>query len=201
MKIQSAKFIKSCTDVAGLPRDNRPQIAFCGRSNCGKSSLLNVLTSRKGLAKVSRTPGRTRLINLFLVNERFYFVDLPGFGYAKVTKKKRNELGEMITKYVLEAPNLDGVVFLLDIRHKPSAQDRIMEEFLTGEGIPILHVATKADKVGTTKRAKHVKLIRETLGIEKSDPMVMVSSLNHLGIKDLLRNMNDFFEQPEEQDH
>ena len=201
MKIQSATFLKSCSKVNQLPKDGLPQIAFCGRSNCGKSSLLNVLTNRKGLAKVSRTPGRTQLINLFLINEKFYLVDLPGFGFAKVTKKKQNELGEMITSFVQEAPDLIGMVFLLDIRHKPSAQDRIMQEFLVEEELPTLHVATKADKIGSSKRPKHLKIIRESLTLEKSDPIIMVSSLKYTGIKELLRALDERFLQPDLEDH
>lgn len=201
MKIHSATFLKSCSKVNQLPRDGLPQIAFCGRSNCGKSSLLNVLTNRKGLAKVSRTPGRTQLINLFLINEKFYLVDLPGFGFAKVTKKKQNELGEMITSFVQEAPDLIGMVFLLDIRHKPSAQDRIMQEFLVEEELPTLHVATKADKIGSSKRPKHLKIIRESLTLEKSDPIIMVSSLKYTGIKELLRALDERLLQPDLEDH
>lgn len=197
MKILSATFIKSCSKVSQLPNDGLPQIAFCGRSNCGKSSLLNVLTSRKGLAKVSRTPGRTQLINLFLINEKFYFVDLPGFGFARVTRKKKEELGEMITSYVQEAPDLVGMVSLLDIRHKPSVQDRIMEEFLVEEEVPTLHVATKADKIGSSKRDKHLKIIRETLKLEKSDPIMKVSSLKYTGIKELLRAIDENFVRPD----
>lgn len=197
MKILSATFIKSCSKVNQLPSDGLPQIAFCGRSNCGKSSLLNVLTSRKGLAKVSRTPGRTQLINLFLINEKFYFVDLPGFGFARVTRKKQEELGEMITSYVQEAPELIGMVSLLDIRHKPSVQDRIMEEFLIEEEVPILHVATKADKIKASKRDKHLKIIRETLKLEKSDPIMRVSSLKYTGIKELLRAIDENFVRPD----
>jgi GTP-binding protein len=201
MKILNATFIKSCTQVSGLPRDELPQIAFCGRSNCGKSSLLNVLTGRKGLAKVSKTPGRTRLINLFLINQSFYLVDLPGFGYAKVTRQKQHELGLMITEYIQQAPLLTGVVFLLDIRHKPSNHDRIMEGLLKDEGIPVIHVATKTDKVGSSKRGKHTKLIKETLNLAKSAPLIMVSSLTHLGIKELLRTVNEVFLRPELKDN
>ncbi|MDF1663509.1 MAG: ribosome biogenesis GTP-binding protein YihA/YsxC [Planctomycetota bacterium] len=197
MKILSATFIKSCTNVSQLPSDGLPQIAFCGRSNCGKSSLLNVLTSRRGLAKVSRTPGRTQLINLFLINEKFYFVDLPGFGFARVTRKKKEELGEMITAYVQQAPELIGMVSLLDIRHKPSVQDRIMDEFLIEEEIPVLHVATKSDKVGSSKREKHLKIIRETLKLEKSNPIIKVSSLKYTGIKELLRAIDENFVRPD----
>lgn len=198
MKVKTARFIKSCRKVADLPSDGRPQIAFCGRSNCGKSTLLNELTGKAGLARVSRTPGRTQGINLFLINDAFYFVDLPGFGYASAPAKVQEALGAMITAYIREAPDLAGLVFLLDIRHKPSQDDRAMQGLVLENELPTVYLATKADKIGTTKRARHIKLIRETLELDKEAPVMAISSLKGLNIKEALRRVQEAF-LPDEQ--
>lgn len=193
MKVKSARFVQSCRKVADLPTDGRPQIAFCGRSNCGKSTLLNELTGKAGLARVSRTPGRTQGINLFLINDAFYFVDLPGFGYAQAPAKVQAALGAMITAYIREAPELVGLVFLLDIRHKPSKDDRAMQGLVIENALPTVYIATKADKVGTTRRARHTKVIRETLELPSETAVLPVSSLKGTNIKQALRNIKEAF--------
>ena len=193
MKIQNAEFVLSCPNVSGLPTDGLPHIAFCGRSNCGKSTLLNTLTGRKGLARVSKTPGRTRGINLFSINEDFYFADLPGFGFARVSSKMRFELGALITEYFEGASMLEGVVFLLDIRHKPSRLDQIMQQPLADTGQRVIYVATKSDKIGSTKRARQLKQIRETLALDGDAALLEVSSLERRGIKELLRALEERF--------
>lgn len=197
MKIRNAEFVKGCRKVTELPGD-LPEVAFCGRSNVGKSSLLNTLTGKKGLARVSKTPGRTQQMNLFLCNDSFYLVDLPGFGYAKVSKHKKNQLGTMITAYVQQSPSLNGMVFLLDIRHKPSIHDEIMAEFLVEEEVPTLFVATKADKVGSSKRHAHLKTIRQTLHLPSDLPILPISTLKGQGIRELTQAIEEhFLKEPE----
>lgn len=186
MKIRQAEFARGCSDVASLPPDDKPQIAFCGRSNVGKSTLLNELTGSKGLARTSKTPGRTQALNLFLINRSFYFVDLPGFGYAKGSKALEEKLGTMITEYLQEAPLLRGVVFLLDIRHPPSELDHIMEELIRETGRSVLRVATKSDKVSTNKRKMHLRKIREVLELAEDDLLLPVSAKKGDGVKRLL---------------
>lgn len=193
MKIQTARFIRGCSAVEQLPTDNLPVIGLCGRSNCGKSTLINTLTRRKGLAKVSRTPGRTRQLNLFLCNERFYLIDLPGFGFVKANKQMQRKLGELITEFIEAAPRLDGIVQLLDIRHKPSVHDQIMWEFLLEHEVPTLHVATKSDKIGQNQRPKHLKQLREGLGLAGEAPIQVVSSLKNKGLRELLGKIERSF--------
>lgn len=198
MKIRSARFLRGIRNIDELPKDKRPLIGVCGRSNCGKSTLLNALTRSKGLAKVSRTPGRTQEINLFLCNDEFLLADLPGFGFAKVSRKKRFHLGALISEFVLEAPRLDGVIFLLDVRHEPSVHDEAMEELLREEGVPTVHVATKVDKVGKSKLNAHLKAIRTGLQLPAEAPIVPVSSLKKEGMKELLRGIHGLLHPPAE---
>jgi GTP-binding protein len=144
-------------------------VVFVGRSNVGKSSLLNSLCARRGLAKTSSTPGKTREINFFVINGGFYFVDLPGYGYARVPGKLQSAWGSMIEDYILESPDLKMVLLLLDIRHEPSRDDILMYEWLKENGVPAAYVTTKADKITRGSRRKHLKVISDALGIEISD--------------------------------
>lgn len=151
MRIKSAKFVKSATDVEHYPRDNRPEIAFLGRSNVGKSSLINSLLGVRGLARTSSTPGRTQLINFFLINDQFYFVDLPGYGYARVPTEVKKEWGPMIEKYLATRSNLVVSILIVDSRHEPTKLDLLMKEWLQASGKPLIIVATKADKLSGNK--------------------------------------------------
>jgi GTP-binding protein len=151
MRIKSAKFVKSATDTEHYPRDNRPEIAFLGRSNVGKSSLINSLLGVRGLARTSSTPGRTQLINFFLINDQFYFVDLPGYGYARVPTEVKKEWGPMIEKYLATRPNLVVSILIVDSRHEPTKLDLLMKEWLQASGKPLIIVATKADKLSGNK--------------------------------------------------
>jgi GTP-binding protein len=165
MKIISAEFVRAAVDRSGWPKDGLPQVAFAGRSNVGKSSLINSLVNRRGLVKTSSTPGKTREINFFLINGGLYFVDLPGFGFARVPGKVQAGWGPMIEGYLLESPALRLVVFLIDIRHEPGKNDLVMHRWLVENEVPAVYVATKADKVTRGNRAKHLKAISDTLGV------------------------------------
>jgi GTP-binding protein len=162
MKIISATFIKSSFAKEHWTDDGRPEIAFLGRSNVGKSSLLNSLLQRKGLARTSNTPGRTQSINFFLINDRFYFADLPGYGYAKVSKAMRADWGVMAEEYLEERRELRLAVQLIDSRHEPTGLDCQLFEWLEFKGIPHILVATKTDKLSTNKLNKSLTAIEQT---------------------------------------
>lgn len=172
MKITSAEFVKSAFDRSHWITDGRPEIAFLGRSNVGKSSLLNSLLNRKGLARTSNTPGRTQSINFFLVNDRFYFADLPGYGYAKVSKTMRADWGRMAEQYLSERQELALSIQLVDSRHKPTELDRQLHEWLSYGNKPSIIVATKADKLSNNQLVKNLEEISKIL----SGPSVIAYS-------------------------
>lgn len=163
MKITSAEFVKSAFSYEHWIEDDRPEIAFLGRSNVGKSSLINSLLQRKGLARTSNTPGRTQSINYFLINDAFYFVDLPGYGYAKVSKSMRADWGVMAEEYLSHREQLVLCVQLIDSRHDPTKLDLQLNEWLNFNGKPHLAVATKTDKLSTNQLSKQLKAIRLAL--------------------------------------
>ena len=182
----SLKIIKSELEQIAVkpnqyPEDNCVEIAFVGRSNVGKSSLLNLLTGRKALARVSGTPGKTRTINFYRINDQFRIVDLPGYGYAKLSKAQQESWGEMMETYLSGRQGLKKVVQLVDIRHKPSAQDVQMYEYLKYYGLDGIVIATKADKLSANEQAKTLKVIANTLGLSKEDVLIPVSSLKRKG--------------------
>lgn len=164
MKIVSAEFTKSSFSSLHWPADVRPEIAFLGRSNVGKSSLINSLLLRKGLARTSNTPGRTQSINFFLVNDQFYFADLPGYGYAKVSKTMRGDWGVMAEEYLAQRQQLALCVQLMDSRHLPTALDIQLNDWLTFNDKPRLIVATKADKLSRNELARSLKAAAQALG-------------------------------------
>src|SRR4051794_13358201 len=163
MKILSAEFVKSAFDKRHWTLDGRPEIAFLGRSNVGKSSLINSLLQRKGLARTSNTPGRTQSINFFLINDSFYFVDLPGYGFARVSKAMRQDWGSMAEQYLSKREELSLSIQLVDARHDPTALDKQLNEWLTFNGRPFLTVATKADKLSKNQLQKQLNVIKKTL--------------------------------------
>ena len=176
MRIVSAEYIISAPGPKQYPEGEQPEIAFSGRSNVGKSSLINKLVNRKALARTSGSPGKTRLLNFYHINETFYFVDLPGYGFAKVSKDIKSQWGKMIEGYLLNRPNLRAVVHLIDIRHSPSNDDREMHEWLKHYGLPTVIAATKADKIPRGKWHNHSQLIRETLNPLPETPLVLFSA-------------------------
>lgn len=156
MKITSAKFVESNSDWRKCPAPDRPEYAFIGRSNVGKSSLINMLADNKKLAKTSGTPGKTQLVNHFLINGEWYLVDLPGYGYAQVSKKTRKKFSELITGYILNRKNLINLYVLVDARHDPMKIDLEFMEFLSKKGIPFSIVLTKIDKLSSSALAKNL---------------------------------------------
>lgn len=184
MKILSAEFIISAAKPKQFLRDGRPQIAFAGRSNVGKSSLINALLHRKSLVKTSATPGKTQLINYFLINKGFYFVDLPGYGYAKAPRAVVDEWAPLIEGYLRESPDLRAVVLLLDIRReRPDARDRRLLEWLRNYEIPVVCVLTKADKVNRQETARARKLAASSLGL--GPELIVASSRSGAGMNEL----------------
>lgn len=188
MIIRDAKFITSGTTLEHYPTDNLPEVLLAGRSNVGKSTFINSVLNRKNIAHVSGKPGKTQTLNYYLVNESFYFVDVPGYGYAKVSKKDRESFGKMIEEYLINREQLKIVIQLVDFRHKPSEDDILMYNFLSSYEIPTIVVGTKVDKVPKTKRKKCEKLIMETLGLEEGMflPYSGVTKINLNEIYDLL---------------
>src|SRR6476620_8173358 len=182
MKIVSANFVKSAYTSVHWTTDGLPEIAFLGRSNVGKSSLLNSLLQRKGLARTSNTPGRTQCINYFLINESFYFVDLPGYGYAKVSKTMRADWGKMAEEYLADRQELVLCVQLVDSRHEPTKLDLQLNEWLTYHDKPHLVVAPKSDKLSKNELQKSMKVIRQTF---KASDVITYSSEKGTGRDEL----------------
>jgi len=176
VNIDSAAFVLSAGSVPECPSGARAEIAMSGRSNVGKSSLLNSLLKRRGLALVSNTPGKTQRLNYFLVNDRFHLVDLPGYGYAKASGAARNQWAGMMQGYLRTRRQLVGVLQLVDSRHEPSREDREMVSWLVGERMPFCLVATKIDKIGTSKRATALRALLATLELPADQPLVGCSS-------------------------
>jgi len=186
MKISCAEFVTSAVRKSDYPAGELPEVALAGRSNVGKSSLLNRLAVRKSLARTSKTPGRTRLINFFLINGVFRLVDLPGYGYAKVSARERESWRKMVEDYLSTRKNLRGVVLLVDSRHPPTSQDVQMYGWLKHRGIPAAVVATKADKLSRSKLLRSLKVVRETLALAEGETLVPFSAETGQGREELL---------------
>ncbi|QXE90285.1 ribosome biogenesis GTP-binding protein YihA/YsxC [Geomonas subterranea] len=180
MIVKNTQFIKSATRPAHYPEGNLPEIAFAGRSNVGKSSLVNVLVNRKNLVRTSSTPGRTQLINFFQVNDDFMLVDLPGYGYAKVPLAVKKDWRPMMETYLAKRENLRGVVLILDIRRVPSDDDLQMLAWLRAYSVAPIIVVTKCDKLSKNERARQTAVICATLGVEKQE-LTFFSALNKEG--------------------
>lgn len=194
MIIKKAELETVAVKRSQYPEDNVPEIAFAGRSNVGKSSLLNLLTNRKSLARVSGAPGKTRTINFYRINDEFRIVDLPGYGYAKISKSISENWGDMMEEYFQNRQGLKKVVQLVDIRHAPSAQDVQMYEYLRHYGLDGLVVATKADKVSRNEMQKCMKTIRQTLKLGPDDLVIPVSALKRQGHDNLLTEIEKLLE-------
>ena len=176
MIIRNVEFVSSAVTKEQYPKDNLKEIVLSGRSNVGKSSFINSLLNRKNVAYTSSKPGKTQTLNFFRINDEFYFVDVPGYGYAKVSKKDRENFGKMIEEYLVYRDQLSLVVLLVDYRHKPSEDDILMYEYLKTYQIPCLVVGTKLDKVPKTKRVKHEREIKQALNLDSSDIFIPYSS-------------------------
>ena len=198
MKINTSELEAVAVKASQYPPEDLPEIAFAGRSNVGKSSLLNLITGRKALARVSGSPGKTRTINFYRCNDRFRIVDLPGYGYAKISRSESEKWGAMMEAYLEGRENLIKVVQLVDIRHKPSEQDVQMYEYLKYFELDGIVVATKADKIGSNERAKALRMIEDTLGMSEDDIVIPVSSLKRSGDDELLDTIEFLLEQWDE---
>ena len=188
MKIKSAEFVISNTDPKLCPKPDKPEFAFMGRSNVGKSSLINMLTNRKALAKISETPGKTRLINHFLINNSWYLADLPGYGYAKTSKNNRRSFLKIINDYLIARENLYCVFVLIDSRHEPLSNDLQVINQLGQNGIPIALIFTKTDKLSENKLSKNINIYKkELLKSWQEVPSVFLSSaINRTGRDEIL---------------
>jgi GTP-binding protein len=190
MLIKSAEFVISAVRPQQYPAEELPEFAFAGRSNVGKSSLINTLVSRKKLVQTSSTPGKTRLINFFRVNDALMFVDLPGYGYARVSEEERRKWRPMIEKYLTGRENLKAVVLILDIRRTPNEEDALLLNWLSRRGIAPVLVVTKADKLSKTSQAKQLKIIAGTLEVDP-DELVLFSAKSRQGRDVLWRVLAD----------
>ena len=195
MIIKKAELEAVAVKPSQYPEDNMIEIAFAGRSNVGKSSLLNLLTNRKSLARVSGSPGKTRTINFYWINDEFRIVDLPGYGYAKASKSLTERWGEMMEKYLETRQGLRVVAQLVDIRHAPSKQDVQMYEYLRYYGLDGLVVLTKADKVSRNELNKNTAMIRKALDLKPEDRAIPVSALKRTGYENLLAEFDRILEE------
>ena len=186
MKVNThnADILLSATNKSHYPQDDIPEVALAGRSNVGKSSFINTMLNRKNLARTSGKPGKTQLLNFFNIDDKLRFVDVPGYGYARVSKKEREKWGKMIEEYLTSRENLRAVISLVDLRHEPSADDVQMYEFLKYYEIPVILVATKADKIPRGKWNKHESMIKKKLDFDKTDTFIIFSSINKTGVEE-----------------
>lgn len=185
MKITNCEYVTSCVKKSQFPQD-KPMFAFVGRSNVGKSSFINTLTNRKNLAYTSSNPGKTITLNFYNINNSIYFVDVPGYGFANRTKEARIKFGQMMEDLIIDNKLLKKVFLIVDIRIKPTEDDVLMYEWLKYYHVDIAVIATKIDKIGSTKLLQHEKVIRETLNIDKNQPIYKVSSFKKQGFESIL---------------
>ncbi|MBO4864083.1 MAG: YihA family ribosome biogenesis GTP-binding protein [Eubacterium sp.] len=195
MKIKTSELACVCGVTSKFPDYDKPEIAFAGRSNVGKSSLINSLLNRKNLARTSSSPGKTVTINFYAINEEFYLVDLPGYGYAKASLEERARWGKMIERYLSKRENLVCIVLLVDIRHAPSKDDVMMYDYIINSGFKPVIVATKYDKIKRSQKDKQLKLIRDTLKAPKDQIIIPHSSLDKTGREELLGLIDQFLSQ------
>lgn len=187
MRIEKVEFVQSAAKVEQSPKEDLPEIAFLGPSNVGKSSLINAITGRKGLARVSKTPGRTQLLNFFKVNESVWFVDLPGYGFAKVPKKVQGAFLKMVEDYLARSKRLQLLLLLLDCRRDPSARDRELQAWLVENDIPHVIVLTKADKLSRSQLARRKREMEKVLGMDALEAQSLpFSATTGIGRKELM---------------
>lgn len=191
MIIKSAEFVTSAVKPSQYPPPDFPEIAFAGRSNVGKSSLINILVNRKRLVKTSSTPGRTQLINFFLINQDISFVDLPGYGYAKVPVSVKKKWGPMIETYLSKRESLKAVVLILDIRRTPRQEELNFINWMENYAIPYILVVTKTDKLSKTKQSRQHLLIAQTLGVEKND-LLLFSAKTRRGLDNVWKAVKEY---------
>jgi GTP-binding protein len=195
MIIKEANLEVIATRRSQYPIDGKAEFLLVGRSNVGKSSFINSILSRKNLAYTSSRPGKTQTLNFYAINNSFYLIDVPGYGYAAVDKKTQAKFGMMIEEYLEKREELKRVFMLIDFRHKPMEDDLLMYNFLKYYNLPVTVVATKADKVTGSKKEKNLKIILETLDLVVGDDLVVFSSVTKLGVKDVIKKIEGLVEE------
>ncbi len=185
MNIKWSEHITTAVNPNGYPESELPEIAMVGRSNVGKSSVINLMTNRKKLARVGNTPGKTRQINFFSLEDKLVLVDLPGYGYAKVSKEEKKKWGSIVETYLNQREQLELILMLVDIRHKPTADDKLMRQWICAMGKPYIILATKADKIARAHYMQHVKEIRGTLDAPPDVPIIPVSATKRIGLSEI----------------
>ena len=185
MVIKSINLETVCGITSTLPENDKPEIAFAGKSNVGKSSLINALMNRKSYARISATPGKTQTINFYNINDVMYLVDLPGYGYAKVSEKEKEQWGRLIERYLHSSARLKAVFLLIDIRHEPSANDKMMYRWIVDQGYEPVIIATKLDKIKRSQIQKHIKMIREGLSLVPGTKVIPFSSSTKQGMEEI----------------
>lgn len=183
MKVHNVEMVISAVKPEQYPEDGLPEFALAGRSNVGKSSFINRMIGRKALARISSKPGKTQTLNFYKIEEQLFFVDVPGYGYAKVSKTEREAWGKMIERYITARKVLRAVVLIIDLRHPPTNDDCMMYDFLKYYNIPAIIIATKADKIPKGKWDKHKKVVKETLDMDPTDPLIVFSSESGMGME------------------
>ena len=195
MKIRSSEIEVSAIRKEQYPKEGLPEIALVGRSNVGKSSATNALLNRRNFARTSQTPGKTRTINFYKINNEFYFVDLPGYGYAKVSKSEKDKWGVIMERYLQDRQELCAIFLLVDIRHEPTNDDVMMYEWIKHFGYNCVVIATKADKISRGQYQKHISIIRKKLQLEKDEKVIPLSSSKKTGVEDVWNEIISQYEQ------
>lgn len=190
MVIKQVELETVCGYTSKLPKNLKPELAFAGKSNVGKSSLINVLMNRKSLARTSAQPGKTQTINFYNINHEMYLVDLPGYGYAKVPESEKQKWGKMIENYLHTSKQLRAIFLLVDIRHAPSENDRMMYDWMIYQGYDPIIIATKSDKVKKSQMEKQIKLLREGLGMKDEDILIPFSAQTRQGREEIWQLMD-----------
>lgn len=198
MKIKSVNLETVCGITSKLPNNAHPEFAFAGKSNVGKSSLINAFMNRKSYARVSQQPGKTQTINYYNINDEMYLVDLPGYGYAKVTESVKVQWGKMIERYLKKSPQLKVVFLLIDIRHEPSANDKQMYDWILANGFEPIIIATKSDKISKGAAQKQVALIRKTLKCVEGSAIIPFSAENKSGLEDIYSIVDEYLSMNDE---
>jgi len=194
INVKNARYITSAVEPKDYPKDDRPHVVLVGKSNVGKSSFINCITNNKKLAHTSSQPGKTRTINFYLIDNKFYIVDLPGYGYAKVSKQEQLDWGDMIDRYLHETSNIAAIFHILDIRHPPTLLDKQMGAWLQFYQFPVVGIATKADKIGKSRWKSQMELIRRELGWSQFVPIIPFSSITTQGKNRIIELLDIYIE-------
>lgn len=200
MVIKNVNLETVCGITSKLPENEHMEFAFAGKSNVGKSSLINGLMNRKSLARTSAQPGKTQTINFYNINDQMYFVDLPGYGYAKVSETEKAKWGKMIENYLHKSRQLKAVFLLIDIRHEPSANDRLMYDWILNQGFEPIIIATKLDKINRSQVQKHIKMVKEGLKVVKNTVVIPYSAQTKQGREEIYELLDTYLEAGEGSD-